>query len=150
MSTVLHEMSHSLDWHGRTDRASPFSSTGDWQNEYSKDSNTVTGYGRTNWMENFAEAGKIGVFDKVVPGGFGSVAGNWGQVFHQYATYQGWYDEFIHPGGTCAKRFGNSETVPKNGAKMAASSKPDNSFKSGNVTIIEPKGKLEKIVCSHH
>jgi hypothetical protein len=142
-------MSHSLDWHARTDRASPFSSTGDWQNEYAKDSHTVTGYGRTNWMENFAEAGKIGVFDKVVPGGFGSIAGNWGQVFHQYATFQGYYDQWIHPGGTCAKRFANSETVPKGNARMDTASKPDYSIDASNVTIIEPSGELEVIVCDH-
>lgn len=139
---MLHEMSHSLDWHALPQYSSPFSGNSNWQDEYNKDSNTPTGYGRTNWMEDFAETGPVAIYDKVVPSGFGGLAGNWNQVFHQYATYQGYLGDTILLGGSCDKRFANSETVPKGGSRRRdIGAKPDTSF-SSNVTIIEQKPEL--------
>ncbi|TQV92290.1 hypothetical protein V2A60_006978 [Cordyceps javanica] len=153
LSVMLHEISHSLDWHALPQYPSPFSSSGEWQSNYAQDSNTPTGYGRTNWLEDFAETGKVGVFDKVVPGGFGSIAGNWNQIFHQYATYQGYLGDTILPGGTCDKRFPNSETVPKNDNSKRADlgEKPDNTIKSENITLIRVRPEIEGQVafCNH-
>lgn len=148
---MIHEMSHSLDWHALPGYPSPFSSSNEWQSNYAQDSNTPTGYGRTNFMEDFAETGMVGVFDKVVPGGFGSIAGNWGQIFHQYATYQGYLGDTILPGGTCDKRFSNAETVPMGGRKRdeKIGAKPDNTIKSSNITIIEVRPEIEGQVVYH-
>lgn len=146
LSTLLHELSHSLDWHALPKYSSPFSGTSNWQNEYAKDSHTPTGYGRTNWMEDFAETGMVGVYDKVVPGGFGGINSNWNQIFHQYATYQGYLGNTILPGGTCDKRFPNTAPVQKGARKMSAQDideKPDTEFKSNNITLIVPKKEVE-------
>lgn len=152
LAVMLHEMSHSLDWHALPQYTSPFSSGNEWQSNYDQDSNTPTGYGRTNWMEDFAETGKIGVFDKVVPGGFGTIASNWNQIFHQYATYQGYLGDIIIPGGTCDKRFPNSETVPINGKRSEMSEKPDNTIKSSNITLLSVRPEIEGQVsiCKDH
>lgn len=142
---MIHETSHSLDWHALPQYSQPFSGTNIWQDNYNQDSNTPTGYGRTNWMEDFAETGMVGVYDKVVPGGFGSINSNWNQVFHQYATYQGYLGDTILPGGSCRNRFSNTAPVPKNAAlkSFGAESKPDTEFKSKNITIIVPSKDVE-------
>lgn len=97
-------------------------------------------------MEDFAETGMVGVYDKVVPGGFGGINSNWNQIFHQYATYQGYLGDTILPGGTCNKRFPNTAPVQKGARKMSAQDadeRPDTEFKSDNITLIVPKKEVE-------
>lgn len=78
---MAHELSHQLDWHARSDISSDaFSSTGDWQDNYNQDSAVVSEYARSSWAENFAEAGVIGIYDKLVEGGFGAIQSNWNDV----------------------------------------------------------------------
>lgn len=78
---MVHELSHQLDWHARSDLSSgAFSDTGDWQDNYNQDSAVVSEYARTSWAENFAETGVIGVYDKLVDGGFGAIQSNWNDV----------------------------------------------------------------------
>lgn len=148
LATMVHEVSHSLDWHALPAFQQPFSSSNEWQSNYNQDSASPTGYSRTNWLENFAEVGTVGVYDKVVPGGIGGIEPNWNAIFHQYATYQGYLGDLIIPGGTCANRFANAETVPMNArsAKFVTSPKPDTSIKSDNVTIIVPSKEVEGLV----
>ncbi|KAK3318838.1 hypothetical protein B0H66DRAFT_251066 [Apodospora peruviana] len=150
--TFVHEVSHSLDWHALTQYGSPFSNTAIWRDNFNADKASVTDYSRTNWMENFAEVGKVGVYDKVVPGGIGPIQPAWRDVFHQYATYQGYLGDNILPGGSCRNRFGNSPPVKmSNSAKMmtrALGPKPDVSFKNSNLTIIEIDPTMEHMVIS--
>lgn len=154
MSILMHEISHSLDWHASPGYSSPFSGNAVWQDNYNQDSATPTGYGRTSWMEDYAETGMIGVFDKVVPGGIGSIAPNWNSVFHQYATFQGYLGNLILPGGTCGQRFQNSETVQMGGsARFRMAEQPHTGFPAdGNITMIVPKKEVEGLVayCSGH
>ena len=145
---MLHETSHSLDWHALPQYSQPFSGSSIWQDNYNQDSATPTGYGRTNWLEDFAETGMVGVYDKVVPGGFGSIESNWNAIFHQYATYQGYLGDIILPGGSCSNRFANTAPVPKGASakfrrQSPAGPKPDTSFKSDNITIIVPSKEVE-------
>ncbi|KAK2592709.1 hypothetical protein QQS21_009584 [Conoideocrella luteorostrata] len=152
LSTMIHETSHSLDWHAMPQYSQPFSDTNVWQENYNQDSNTPTDYGRTNWMEDFAETGMVAVYDKVVPGGFGSIAANWNQILHQYATLQGYLGDTIIPGGSCTKRFANSAPVQKNATRksLELGPKPDTNIKSPNITIIIPSKEVEGQVAYMH
>ncbi|KAK2612275.1 hypothetical protein QQS21_001701 [Conoideocrella luteorostrata] len=149
LSTMIHETSHSLDWHALPQYSQPFSGTNVWQDNYNQDSNTPTGYGRTNWMEDFAETGMVGVFDKVVPGGFGTLASNWNQIFHQYATYQGYLGDVILPGGSCRNGFANTAPVRKDSglSSQEVGLKPDVKIMSPNVTIIIPSKESRGASC---
>ncbi|KAK1246210.1 hypothetical protein MKX08_000012 [Trichoderma sp. CBMAI-0020] len=147
LATLVHEVSHSLDWHALPQYQQPFSSSSIWQDNYNQDSATPTGYGRTNWMENFAETGMVGVYDKVVPGGIGNIESNWNAIFHQYATYQGYLGDKIVPGGSCANRFDDTAPVTmSNSAKFKITSpKPETGidFAGKNITQIIPSKEVE-------
>ena len=58
--------------------------------------------------ENFAQETVIALYDKVVPGGIGSVEPNWKAIFHQYATVQDALKDNLIPGGRCRNRFANA------------------------------------------
>lgn len=149
LSTLIHEVSHSLDWHALPQYQQPFSSSSIWQNNYNQDSATPTGYGRTNWMEDFAETGMVGVYDKVVSGGIGKIEPNWNAIFHQYATYQGYLGDTILPGGSCRNRFGNTAPVTmSSSAKMRIDSttKPDTSIDWNSIKEIVPSKDVEGLV----
>jgi hypothetical protein len=121
-----------------TQYGSPFSLTDIWRDNYNQDSVVSTEYALKSPQENFAEVGVIGVYDKVVPGGIGNIQPNWSQMFHQYATYQGYLGDNILPGGTCRNRLPNSEPVPMgNSAKRALGIKPDVGFKNSTIDIID-------------
>lgn len=55
--------------------------------------------------ENFAQEVIVALFDKVVPGGLGTVSPNWNNIFHQYATVQSKLGDILIPGGTCNRKF---------------------------------------------
>ncbi|KAM7199793.1 hypothetical protein V8F20_005663 [Naviculisporaceae sp. PSN 640] len=150
LGTFVHEVSHSMDWHALRQYGSPFSSTKIWQDNFWADKASVSDYSKTNWVEHFAEVGIIGVYDKLVPGGIGTIQPNWRDIFHQYATYQGYLGDNILPGGTCRNRFANSAPVTKSGRKMiraeaaALGDMPVVEFKEGsNITIIEVDPSME-------
>ncbi|KAF7563681.1 hypothetical protein G7046_g467 [Stylonectria norvegica] len=149
VSVLLHEVSHSLDWHALPQYQQPFSSSSIWQDNYAQDSATPTSYGRSNWMEDFAENGMVGVYDKVVPGGIGKIESNWNAIFHQYATYQGYLGDRILPGGTCSNRFSNTAPVSTSSSaklRVSAKSKPDTSIDFSNITQIVPSKEVEGLV----
>ncbi|KAM7211034.1 hypothetical protein V8F06_013582 [Rhypophila decipiens] len=151
LATFVHEVSHSLDFNGLKQYGSPFSSTGIWKDNFWADKASVSDYSKTNWVEHFAEVGVIGVYDKVVPGGIGTIQPNWNDVFHQYATYQGYLGDKILPGGTCRDRFANSAPVTKSGKRKMIRAeaallgeKPVVEFSKGsNITIIEVDPAME-------
>ena len=100
-------------------------------------------------MENFAETGMVGVYDKVVPGGIGNIEPNWGAIFHQYATYQGYLGDNILPGGSCRNRFDNTAPVTMSNSRklrIDTKSKPDTSISFGNITQIIPSKEVEGLV----
>lgn len=61
--------------------------------------------------ENLAQETVIALFDKVVPGGFGTVESNWKAIFHQHATAQAALGDNITPSGRCRNRFPNAQGV---------------------------------------
>jgi hypothetical protein len=149
---LAHEFSHGLDYMALQQYGSPFSGTDIWNSNYAQDSAVPTDYSRTNFVEDFAEVGVIGLYDKVVPGGIGNIQPNWNAIFHQYATYQGYLGDNILPGGTCRNRIGNSEVVPMGNSAKARRDlgpKPDASFKNSTINVIEPDAKFEGVVHSH-
>ncbi|KAJ6788841.1 hypothetical protein PWT90_10527 [Aphanocladium album] len=141
MPILLHEMSHSMDWHALSGYGDTFSSSGIWSNTYYRDSYTPSEYGRNNWMEDFAEAGKCGVADANLYGGFGSVTSWWTTIQNQYKTYEQYFGSFIKQGGSCTRRFSNSAPVPMNG-KRAVGPKPEDPSSHSTIAIIEPKPHL--------
>lgn len=144
MPLLLHEVSHSMDWHAVPGHGDTFSSSSIWSDAYNRDSRTPTDYGRTNWMEDFAEAGKCGVADANLKGGFGSITYYWSTIQNQYKTYEQYFGSFIKPGGTCPRRFANSPTVPTNGnSKRTESAKPEEPATNSSIAIIELKPHLQ-------
>lgn len=148
MGLMTHEVSHSIDWNAKGTPGAPFSSTNDWQYWYYQDQDTITNYGRTNWLEDFAESGMVGTADKYLAGGFGSVTYGWSLVKHQYQNYENNFFDLMAPGKTCWRRFANSAAVRMDGSrKRGMGPKPDVSIKS-NVTIIEPAKEVKTIECA--
>ncbi|EEA25516.1 hypothetical protein TMatcc_006255 [Talaromyces marneffei ATCC 18224] len=138
MDVAIHETGHSLDLLGAY--GEQLSASQDWLDNYNQDPNVPDDYAQTNQVENVAQNTVISVYDKVVPGGFGSAQPSWNNIFHQYATLQWKAGSQILPGGTCDRHLINSETVSTSNSAAAAAmvngpKKPDTSFK-GNYTNI--------------
>ncbi|KAL1985276.1 hypothetical protein VTN96DRAFT_8075 [Rasamsonia emersonii] len=137
MDVAIHETGHSLDllgaYWGKT-----FSDSSTWLDNYNQDPNVPDEYAQTNQVENVAQNTVVGVYDKVVPGGFGSVQPNWHNIFHQYATLQWGAGDQIIPGGTCDRHLQNSETVPTGNSALAfnAVNRPDTSLKGNYSNIV--------------
>lgn len=103
----VHEIGHTMD-HNVVTKGQDFSASQKWTDNYNMDSAISDGYAQTNQAENFAQETVISLFDKVVPGGLGSVEPNWKAIFHQYATAQDALGDNILPGGKCRNRFANA------------------------------------------
>lgn len=103
----VHEISHTMD-HNVVTKGQDFSASQRWTDNYNMDSAISDSYAQTNQAENFAQETVISIFDKVVPGGLGSVEPNWKAIFHQYATAQDALGDNILPGGKCRNRFANA------------------------------------------
>ena len=58
-------------------------------------------------VKNVAQETVISLFDKVVPGGLGTIEPNSNGIFHQYATLQANLGQTLLPGGTCSGRLAN-------------------------------------------
>ncbi|KAL7940949.1 hypothetical protein V8C42DRAFT_200998 [Trichoderma barbatum] len=120
VTVFIHEIGHSLDSHAFDPSFGvPFSTGNVWTSNYNQDSAVPDPYAQTSQQENFAQHVVISVFDKVVPGGIGTIQSNWGAIFHQYATLEGFIGDTIIPGGTCKNRLTDSIPVTKsNSAKL--------------------------------
>jgi hypothetical protein len=96
----------------------------------------------------------VSVYDKVVPGGFGSVQSNWNNIFHQYATLQGKAGDQIIPGGTCDRHLVNSETVSTGSSASTimvdySVNKPNTSFKGNYTRVLKNHPKFStKELCA--
>ncbi|KKK21929.1 hypothetical protein AOCH_000188 [Aspergillus ochraceoroseus] len=142
LDVALHETGHSLDLLGAYGET--LSSSQTWLDNYNQDPNVPDEYARSNQVENVAQNTVVGIYDKVVPGGFGSVQPNWGNIFHQYSTLQSMAKDTIIPGGTCDRHLANSETVSmastqSNATRMARIRrvKPSHSFRQTYNNIVE-------------
>ncbi|OJJ07852.1 hypothetical protein ASPVEDRAFT_66052 [Aspergillus versicolor CBS 583.65] len=120
LDVCLHETGHSLDLLGAyVDGA--LSSTQEWEDAYNKDSAVPDNYARTNQVENVAQNTVVGIYDKVVPGGFPGVQSESQKIENQYKLLQDKAGEQILPGGTCDRHLQNSATV-----SIKSSSKREN------------------------
>ncbi|KAA8649363.1 uncharacterized protein ATNIH1004_005264 [Aspergillus tanneri] len=110
MDVAIHETGHSLDLlkaYGEV-----LSSSQTWIDNYNQDSNVPDNYAQSSQIENVAQNTVVSVFDKIVPGGFGSVQPNWHNIFHQYATLKSKAGDLILPGGQCDRRLKDSSPIP--------------------------------------
>lgn len=141
---LAHEISHSIDFNAFPQYGSPFSKTARWTDEYAKDTHTPNGYGRTNWLEDWAVTARVAFYDTNVPGGFAKIADNWQQIYHQYSTYEKYVGDIIKPGGTCGKRFEDSPKVKKDGssAKRALKNREANE----HIETLRAPAEYESIV----
>lgn len=60
---------------------------------------------KVDQVENFAQEFVIALFDKVVPGGVGTVQPGWNQIYQQYSSVQQYMGAAVVPGGTCGPRI---------------------------------------------
>ncbi|KAI5782094.1 hypothetical protein DFH27DRAFT_283202 [Peziza echinospora] len=149
ISVLIHEAAHSMDSHAVDSLSKPFHNTAEWLAAYKADSAISDDYAQTSQSENFAQTVVIAVFDKVVPGGIGSVQPSWAAIKNQYTTAQKWLGDLIIPGGTCTARLENSPVASMgrasgNGARMrrrARGGKPDVSLSKDTKVIPAIAGK---------
>lgn len=141
ITVFVHEVGHSLDSHAfNPSYGVPFSTSSVWIDNYNLDSAVADSYAQTSQQENFAQETVVSLYDKVVPGGIGTIQPDWQAIFHQYATLQGYIGDVIIPGGTCYNRLANSPPVPQtNSIKTSPglSNQPDVAL-SWNVAEIKP------------
>ncbi|KAL4884029.1 hypothetical protein BJY04DRAFT_20791 [Aspergillus karnatakaensis] len=133
----IHEAGHVIDRREVFEQGD-YSSTDAWLNEYNKDAFVCDAYAQTNNAENFAQEVIVALFDKVVPGGIGSLVPNWNDIFHQYATVQAVAGDRIIPGGTCNRFFEDDYIVCMGPAAGCESSKRD-------VEIVEAYSEPPKV-----
>ncbi|KKK12048.1 hypothetical protein P175DRAFT_0521442 [Aspergillus ochraceoroseus IBT 24754] len=137
IDVAIHESGHSLDLLGAYGEV--LSSSQTWLDNYNQDSNVPDNYARTNQVENVAQNTVVSVYDKVVPGGLGSVQPNWSKIFHQYATLEWKAGDHIIPGGTCDRHLINSETVSMTSSQKRSTrlaDKPSHEFKGTYNNIV--------------
>jgi hypothetical protein len=153
MAVLVHEVGHVLDFHAY-DRSFgiPFSSSNTWVTNQQMDKRVIENYARTNQRECLAGQTTVAMYDKVVPGGIGTLYpdsnNGWGGIFHQYATVRGYLGNTMDQGGWCSSRPANSNAVAMgNSRRGILSDKPDVSFKS-NITIVPDLPHAGKLAMS--
>ncbi|KAG6856131.1 hypothetical protein H0H87_007190 [Tephrocybe sp. NHM501043] len=134
--------------------------TQDWTNTIAQDPLVPDPYSNTNAAEDFAQNANIAMFDKIVPGGFASVEPDWDGVYNQYSTVQLKLGYNLLPGGTCFRRWSDSDIVevPATVSKRAASNRgrkptymPHKSIDSGHdPTIVHDKKPTMRIIRDRH
>ncbi|KAL6790959.1 hypothetical protein J3E68DRAFT_411704 [Trichoderma sp. SZMC 28012] len=120
VTVFAHEIGHSLDSHAfDPSYGVPFSTGNVWVSNYNLDSAVPDPYAQSSQQENFAQETVVSLYDKVVPGGIGTIQPNWQAIFHQYATLEGYIGNVIIPGGTCTHRLTDSAPVTMSGSKKS-------------------------------
>jgi hypothetical protein len=61
-------------------------------------------YRISDQQENFAQEVVIALYDKVVPGGIGTVVPNWSSIYNQHTAVQRYLGGALVPGSTCQRR----------------------------------------------
>ncbi|KLU82215.1 hypothetical protein MAPG_01290 [Magnaporthiopsis poae ATCC 64411] len=130
LGVAAHEFSHVLDQFALADLVEKkgynlgtrYSETSMWADAYNNDSATATPYGRTNWVENFADAGRFAMSDMTTRGGIISSYGNWSALAAQNADYRQRLERVIFPegfprGGLCTAKVPSSPGVLKSTGK---------------------------------
>ncbi|KAJ7577481.1 putative conidiation-specific protein [Mycena floridula] len=115
----IHESSHILDQFAIPVNGDRYSVSQAWLNTINQDPDVPDPYSNSNSIEDFAQVANIAMFDKIVPGGFGSVEPRWNQVSHQYKAVQGVMGDLLLQGGTCPRRWADSAIVPVPGSAVS-------------------------------
>ncbi|EJT78421.1 hypothetical protein GGTG_03522 [Gaeumannomyces tritici R3-111a-1] len=126
LGVAAHEFTHVLDAFALADYVQAngykpgtrYSETSMWADAYNRDSATATPYGRTNWVENFADAGRFAMSDMTTQGGIISRHSNWSGIATQNANYRRRLEHIIFPegfprGGLCTGKVPGSPAVWK-------------------------------------
>lgn len=99
-------------------------------------------------LQNVAQNTVVGLYDKIVPGGFGGAQADYNNIIHQYTTLQSKAGDQIIPGGTCDRHLENSETVSVDDAAGVAETngllkKPVTSFKGKYSNVLKDHPKFD-------
>jgi hypothetical protein len=63
LKVLVHELGHSMDFHGLSSTGySPFSDSPTWRDAWKADKAIVSDYAATNFVENLAESGVVGIY----------------------------------------------------------------------------------------
>jgi hypothetical protein len=118
ITLFIHEIAANLGSHAFPPQYLPFPSSQVWNDALNQDTAVLDTEAQLNPTESYLQAMVVALFDKVVPGGIGSVEPNRQAVYYQYATIQGYIGNVIIPGGTCSSsiRLTNSAAVPMSGS----------------------------------
>jgi hypothetical protein len=130
-----HEISHVLD-DQVVNKATPwqrFSLGPEYTSAADQDPYAATPYGREKgYVEEFADVGRLSIYNKNVPGGLAGAGINTSGIARQLSLYERVVGNINVKGGTCtADKVASSEAVPINNGRVAGP-KPDVSG-TGNI-----------------
>ncbi|KAJ7577615.1 hypothetical protein C8J56DRAFT_970316 [Mycena floridula] len=137
----IHESSHIVDQFAIPVNGGRYSQSQAWLDAIAADPDVPDPYSNSNSVEDFAQVADIAMFDKNVPGGFGTVEANPSAVFHQYSAVEGVLGSTLVRGGFCTRRWADSATVAMPGttaSRLTASTKPEFMPLSGSPSLTPP------------
>ncbi|KAH8892535.1 hypothetical protein GQ53DRAFT_822741 [Thozetella sp. PMI_491] len=122
---LAHEVSHHLDYDAyKSTLGGLVSENAIFQDEYAKDTNSVSVYAQSNWHETLAEVGSAAFYDKFVPGGFAKIHSKVSAFQHQLSAFENIFSQQMVKGGNCTFRKAPSPVVTikstVNSARFAA------------------------------
>lgn len=111
---MVHEMVHAMDLlklgSGLQGGWDYWSNSQVWMDRLPQDGHVATDYARTNYIESFAEIGRIKKYDLVVPGGLAQLQQDQNQIRNQLTLFNVLYPELIQP--VCNGKVPSSQLLP--------------------------------------
>lgn len=113
-SVIAHELSHSLDMYKSDTPGLRFSESAEWRTAVAEDSHLSSVYGRSNYVEEFAEIGIMAAYDIGTEGGLPEVEERWVEVAHQLDFVAKAFGTDLMLGRTgCPAKVSSTYLVPK-------------------------------------
>ncbi|CAJ2505105.1 Uu.00g124990.m01.CDS01 [Anthostomella pinea] len=134
---MAHEITHSLD--GFSNPSGSLSDSSIWHDAVAQDAAIVSDYGKTNYIEDFAETGFLAHYENVNPGGLAQYSSAASQIQHQVSAAQQLLGDLIKPGGvTQWNHHGpSSPSVQKGSAKRLSHIELKVSVNNGGWTTLK-------------
>lgn len=115
VGVLVHEMAHILDaviLRNVTTGGWVYSRTVNWQRAYDKDTAVPTNHARSNWQEDFADAGRFALSHMVHPGGLADYSSRWTEIANQIEEFRARFQTIIFPSGKmCTYKTASSKPV---------------------------------------
>ncbi|KAK0730227.1 hypothetical protein B0H67DRAFT_652072 [Lasiosphaeris hirsuta] len=113
-SVIAHELSHSVDMYKSSTPGLRFSESAEWRTAVGDDSHLSSVYGRSNYVEEFAEIGIMAAYDIGSEGRLPDVEPDWTKVEHQLDFVTKVFGTDLMLGRTgCPAKVGSTYSVPK-------------------------------------